>query len=178
MIDFVKKMIEYIGDDPNREGLIETPNRVVKSWSQLFSGYNKDPKDIMKVFEDGSCDEMVILKDIEFYSMCEHHIIPFFGKISIGYIPNGKVLGVSKLARLVEIYSRRLQIQEKLVGQIADTLMKHLQPKGVIVVCEAKHLCMVARGVEKQNSVMITNAIRGVFKEDNKPREEFFKMIK
>lgn len=169
----VKEIIDFIGDDSNREGLLDTPSRVVKSWTHLFSGYSKDPAEIMRTFSEGSCDEMVILKDIEFYSMCEHHMIPFFGKISIGYIPNGKVLGISKLARLVEIYARRLQIQEKLVGQIADTLMEYLEPKGCMVVCEAKHLCMVARGVEKQNSVMITNAVRGSF-----DKEEFLKMIK
>lgn len=178
MKEYIKEMIKYIGDNPDREGLIETPSRVVKSWEHLFSGYDKDPADLMKVFKEDSCDEMVILKDIEFYSMCEHHIIPFFGKISIGYIPNGKVLGISKLARLVEMYARRLQIQEKLVAQIADTLMEHLEPKGVMVVCEAKHLCMVARGVEKQNSVMVTNAVRGNFKTDRSVRDEFLKMIK
>jgi len=178
MIDNIKEIIKYIGDDPDREGLIETPKRVVKSWDHLFSGYGKDPKELMKVFKEDSCDEMVILKDIEFYSMCEHHMIPFFGKISIGYIPNGKVLGISKLARLVEMYARRLQIQEKLVAQIADTLMEYLEPYGVMVVCEAKHLCMVARGVEKQNSVMVTNAVRGNFKTDIGVRNEFLKMIK
>lgn len=174
---YIEDIIKVIGDDPYREGLIETPDRVVKSWAHLFSGYNKDPKDIFKVFADGRCDEMVILKDIEFYSTCEHHMIPFFGKISIGYIPNGKVIGVSKLARLVEIYARRLQVQERLVGQIADDIMKYLEPKGCMVIAEAKHLCMVARGVEKQNSVMITNAIRGNFKEQV-VRDEFLKMIK
>lgn len=177
MIDDIRKMIKHIGDNPEREGLLDTPKRVIKSWEHLYSGYGKDVKDIMTVFKEDACDEMVILKDIEFYSMCEHHLLPFFGKISIGYIPNGKVLGISKLARLVEIFSRRLQIQEKLVSQIADTLMEYLDPKGVMVVCEAKHLCMVARGVEKQNSVMITNAIRGNFIEKD-VRDEFLKMIK
>lgn len=175
--DIVKTIIDLIGDNCDREGLLETPDRVVKSWDHLFSGYKKDPKDVFKVFADGKCDEMVILKDIEFYSTCEHHMIPFFGKISIGYIPNGKVIGVSKLARLVEIYARRLQVQERLVGQIADDIMKYLEPKGCMVIAEAKHLCMVARGVEKQNSVMITNAIRGNFK-DQVVRDEFLKMIK
>jgi len=177
MEEIVKQIIKHIGDNPEREGLIETPKRVVKSWNKLFEGYNKDPKDIMKVFEDGSCNEMVILKDIEFYSTCEHHMIPFFGKISIGYIPNGKIVGVSKLARLVEIYARRLQVQERLVGQIADDIMKFLDAKGCMVVCEAKHLCMVARGVEKQNSVMVANAIRGNFT-NPEVRNEFLTMIK
>lgn len=175
--DLITRIIEFIGDDPNREGLLETPNRVVRSWDKLFEGYKKDPVDIMKTFKDGKCDELVILKDIEFYSTCEHHMIPFFGKISIGYIPDGKVIGVSKLARLVEIYTRRLQIQERLVGNIADDIMKYLNAKGCMVICEAKHLCMVARGVEKQNSTMITNAIRGVFIENN-VRNEFLSMIK
>lgn len=175
--DLIREIIDLIGDDPDREGLLETPKRVIKSWDQLFSGYKQDPADIMKTFTEGSCDEMVILKDIEFYSTCEHHMIPFFGKISIGYIPNGKVLGISKLARLVEIYARRLQIQERLVTDIADTIMKYLQPKGCMVVCEAKHLCMVARGVQKQNSIMVTNAVRGNFKEQV-VKEEFLKMIK
>jgi len=148
-----------------------------KSWEKLFGGYKQDPKSVLKTFEDGSCNEMVVLKDIEFYSTCEHHFLPFLGKISIGYIPNGKVVGVSKLARLVEIYSRRLQIQERLVSQIADSLMETIEPLGVIVIADAKHLCMVARGVEKQNSSMITSAIRGVF-ENTETRQEFLSLIK
>lgn len=177
MIDKIKDIIKYIGDDPNREGLLETPDRVIKSWLKLFEGYNKNPEDLMKTFTEDKCNEMVILKDIEFYSTCEHHMIPFFGKISIGYIPNGKVIGISKLARLVEIYTRRLQIQERLVTQIADDIMNYLGAKGCMVVCEGKHLCMIARGVEKQNSIMITNAIRGIFSE-NEIRNEFLMMIK
>lgn len=173
----LKNIIEYIGDNPEREGLQETPDRIIKSWQKLFGGYKQNPEDIFKVFEDGTCDEMVILKDIEFYSTCEHHFIPFFGKISIGYLPNGRVIGVSKLARLVEIYARRLQVQERLVSQIANDLMTFLNAKGCMVVCEAKHLCMVARGVEKQNSVMVTSAVRGDFK-DNTIRNEFLSLIK
>lgn len=178
MREYIKEILDYIGDDSEREGLLETPDRVLKSYDHLFSGYKKNPADVFKMFEDGNCDEMVILKDIEFYSTCEHHFIPFFGKISIGYVPNGKVIGVSKLARLVEVYARRLQVQERLVGQIADDIMKYLEPKGCMVVAEAKHLCMVARGVEKQNSVMITNAVRGNFKNELIVRDEFLKMIK
>jgi len=177
MLEYIKHMMDYIGEDQDREGLIETPIRVLKSWDKLYGGYKEKPEDIMKVFEDGNCDEMVILKDIEFYSTCEHHIIPFFGKISIGYIPNGKVIGISKLARLVEIYARRLQVQERLVGQISDDIMKYLDAKGCMVVAEAQHLCMVARGVEKQNSIMVTNAIRGNFKNPD-VRNEFLTMIK
>lgn len=161
----LKGILDYVGDDSNREGLIETPRRIRKSWEKLFGGYKQNPKDILKAFRDGSCSEMVILKNIEFYSTCEHHFLPFFGKIHIAYIPDGKVVGISKLARLVEVYSRRLQIQERLVSQIADTIMENLNPLGAMVVCEAQHFCMISRGVEKQNSIMVTNAIRGVFQE-------------
>lgn len=175
--DAIIRQLEYIGEDPTREGLSETPKRVVKSWSKLFGGYNQDPKQIIKTFKDGACNEMVILKDIEFYSTCEHHLLPFFGSINIGYIPDGQVIGVSKLARIVELYSRRLQLQERLCSQIADLLEKALKPKGVIVVAEAQHFCMTARGVEKQKSKMITSALRGVF-DDIKPREEFLSLIK
>jgi GTP cyclohydrolase I len=172
----ITRIIQFIGDNPTREGLIETPARVRKSYDELFSGYKKDPKEILKIFNDGACDEMVILKDIEFYSTCEHHMLPFYGSISIGYIPNGKVIGVSKLARLVEIYSRRLQIQERMTSQIADALNSALEPKGVMVVCKAKHLCMIARGIQKQNSEMVTSSITGVFQEDHKAREEFLQL--
>ena len=175
--DIVRGMINTIGDDVTREGLIETPQRVIKSWRKLFGGYEQEPKDIMKVFEDGATKHMVVLENIEFNSMCEHHILPFFGEVSIGYIPDGRVVGVSKLARLVEIFSRRLQIQERMTDQIADAIMEHLKPKGVMVIARAKHLCMIARGVEKQNAVMTTSAIRGDF---NKlaVRLEFLNLIK
>jgi len=175
--DCIVRVLEYIGEDASREGLLDTPKRVVKSWKELFSGYGKDPKDILTTFADGACDEMVILKDQEFYSTCEHHMIPFFGKIHIGYIPDGKVLGISKLARLTEIYARRLQIQEKLVTQIADDLMKYLDPKGCMVVAEAQHMCMTARGVQKQDSIMITSAVRGVFKDNIQTKQEFLSLI-
>ena len=179
MEENIREIFDYIGEDRNREGLLDTPKRVVKSWEHLFSGYKKNPKEILgTVFSDGACDEMVVLKDIEFYSVCEHHMLPFFGKISIGYIPDSKVVGISKLARLVEVFSRRLQIQEKMTSQIADTLMEVLQPKGVMVVAEAKHMCMVMRGVEKQNSMMMTSAIRGLFRKEQKTREEFMGLIK
>lgn len=171
-------ILSFIGDNPEREGLTETPDRIIKSWDKLFSGYKQNPKDILKTFSEGKCDEMVILKNIEFYSTCEHHFLPFYGKISIGYLPDKKVVGISKLARLAEIYARRLQIQERMTTQIADALMNNLQPFGVMVICEAQHFCMISRGVEKQNSIMMTSAVRGVFKEDNKAREEFLKLIK
>ncbi len=177
--DSVRDMIEEIGDDPEREGLIETPRRVAKAYQELFAGYEQDPEEILaKVFQDGACEELVILKNIELSSMCEHHCLPFSGHISIGYIPNGVVVGISKLARLVEVFARRLQIQEKLTSQIADTLVKALNPHGVMVVCEAQHLCMTARGVKKQNSVMVTSAVRGIFKDDPRARAEFLSLIK
>jgi len=174
----IKRIIEIIGDNPKREGLLETPERVSKSYKELFSGYSGDPKNILsKVFTSDN-DEMVILKDIEFFSTCEHHMLPFFGRIHIGYIPNGRVVGISKLARLVEVYARRLQIQEQMTDQIADAIMKHLNPKGTIVVAEATHLCMRARGIQKQNSTMITSAIRGIFKSQHDTRTEFLSLIK
>ena len=176
--DKIKDILKFIGDDPNREGLKETPKRMVKSWQELFSGYNKKPEDIIKTFGEGACNEMVILKDIDFFSTCEHHFLPFSGQIYIGYIPNGKVLGISKLVRLVEIYSRRLQIQEKMTTEIADTLMKVLEPLGVMVVCKAQHFCMISRGVKKQNTIMVTSAVRGVFDEDIKTRNEFMELIR
>ena len=173
----IREILSFIGDNPDREGLLETPRRVVKSWERLFGGYKQNPESVLKTFVEGSCDEMVVLKDIEFYSTCEHHLQPFFGTISIGYLPNKRVLGVSKLARLVEIYSRRLQIQEKLSAEIADNLMKYLNPLGVMVVCKARHLCVSSRGVEKHNAVMVTSAIRGVFKRPE-VRAEFLDFIK
>jgi GTP cyclohydrolase I len=176
--DIIIRQLEYIGENPNREGLKDTPKRVIKSWEELYAGYNQKSKDIIKVFKDGVCDQLVLLKDIEFYSTCEHHLLPFFGKIHVGYIPDGKVIGVSKLARLVEIYSRRLQIQERLVQQIADDLEKFLNPLGVMIVCEAQHFCMTSRGVEKQHSKMITSDIKGVFKNKIEARQEFLNLIK
>lgn len=175
----IKDFLLHIGENPEREGLKETPKRVAKASEYLFSGYKSDPHEILgKVFSDGACDEMVILRDIEFYSICEHHMLPFFGHISIGYLPNSRVVGISKLARLVECFSRRLQIQEKLTSQICDTLMEVLQPKGAMVVARAKHLCMVMRGVEKQESIMTTSATRGLFRSDPRTREEFLSLIK
>ena len=177
-IEAITRIISAIGDDPQREGLQNTPQRVIRSWDKLYGGYREDPAEVLKaVFVEGSCDEMVILKDIEFYSTCEHHMLPFFGRCSIGYIPSGRVVGVSKLARLVEVYARRLQIQERLTTQIADTLVQYLTPKGVMVVMEAQHFCMTARGVEKQDSIMVTSAVRGTFKEETVARSEFLRLI-
>lgn len=174
----VRRVIEYIGDDPKREGLRETPSRVVRSYSELFSGYGQSPADAIKVFEDGACDEMVILRDLEFYSCCEHHMLPFFGKAQIAYIPDRRVIGASKLARILEIYSRRLQIQERLCAQVTAALDEFLQPKGSACVLEAKHLCMVCRGVQKQNSILVTSSLTGVFRDSsNDARREFLGMI-
>ena len=166
MLDnLIKDFIKYIGEDPKRDGLKDTPKRVARAWELWLSGYSKDPKDIMRVFDNPGIDQMIIVRDIEFYSHCEHHLAPFFGKVHIGYIPNDKILGVSKFVRLVEIYARRLQIQERLTQQIADDIMKFLKPQGVGVVVEAQHLCMRSRGVKSQNSIMRTNVMLGNFRE-------------
>lgn len=177
--DAVTRIIEAIGDDPNREGIKDTPKRVVKSWRELFSGYQMKAEEILStVFEDGvkDCDELVLCKDIEFYSTCEHHMLPIIGKMHIGYIPDKKVVGLSKLARLGDMYARRLQIQEKMTKQIADSLMEHLKPKGVAVIVTAKHFCMCARGVNKQNSWMTTSSMQGVLRENPAARAEFLQL--
>lgn len=177
--DAVRRLIEFIGDDPNREGLVETPDRVVRSYSELFGGYHTNPEEVLKIFEDDSCDEMVIVRDIEMYSTCEHHMLPFFGKAHIAYIPDGRVVGVSKLVRLFEVFSRRLQIQERLCEQVTKALDEYLKPKGSACVIEAKHLCMTGRGVNKQHSVMVTSSLTGAFREkDNPARHEFLSMIR
>lgn len=171
-------VIEFIGEDPNREGLIETPRRMRRAWEEVFAGYKTDPKSLVKTFVKGSCREMVILKNAEFYSMCEHHMFPFFGHCSIGYIPNGKVIGVSKLARLLDCFSRRMQIQERMTAQIADFLMDELDARGVYVIAEGVHFCMTSRGVRKQDASMVTSAIRGLFEGNAEARAEFLTLIK
>lgn len=176
--DSVVSLLRHIGEDPNREGLVDTPKRVVKSYKELYSGYGKKVEDILTVFDGESYDQIVLLKDIEFYSTCEHHMLPFFGKAHVAYIPNGKVVGISKLARVVEIFSRRLQNQERLTKQVAEALMVALEPKGVAVVMEAQHFCMKARGVNKQNSIMKTAEMLGNFRTQQATREEFYEMIK
>jgi GTP cyclohydrolase I len=176
--DIIVSMLQAIGENPRREGLVDTPRRVIKSWSTLFGGYSQDPKEILgTVFDSDNYDQMIVLRDIEMFSTCEHHMLPFFGKVHVAYIPNGKVVGLSKLARLVECYARRLQIQERLTQQIADAIIEHTGALGCGVVIEAKHFCMVARGVSKQNSVMSTCAIRGAFTEE-KVKEEFLKLMR
>lgn len=169
-----------IGETSNREGLIETPHRVAKMYDEIFGGYEQDPFLILsKVFKDEEHKEMVIVKDIEFFSHCEHHMVPFFGVAHIGYIPNGTLVGISKLARLVECFSKRLQVQERLTSQIADAINTHLQPMGVAVVIEAQHLCMSMRGVKKPSAKTITSAMRGVFLDNaNSARSEFLGLIK
>ena len=174
----VTRMLEYIGEDPNREGLVETPTRVIKSFERLYGGYNQDPKDIMKTFSEDSCDEMVVLKDITIHSTCEHHMLPFSGKAHIGYIPNGRVIGVSKLARLLDIFARRLQIQERIGERVTQALMEHLKPLGAACVIEARHSCMTARGVEQQTTTMVTSSLKGVFQEKPEARAEFMQLIK
>jgi GTP cyclohydrolase I len=174
----IVRLLEYMGENPNREGLIETPKRVVKGYKQWFSGYNKDPKDVMKTFTSANDDQIVIVKNIDFYSHCEHHMAPFYGQVHIGYLPNGKVLGVSKFSRLTDIYARRLQIQEQLTNQIAQAINEHLKPKGVGVIIEGIHLCMRSRGVQKQNSIMTTSVMLGDFRELEGLRKEFLQLVK
>jgi GTP cyclohydrolase I len=175
--DLVRQLLTEIGEDPQREGLQRTPLRVEKAWKFLTKGYAEDPRKVINgaLFEEGH-EEMVVLKDIDFFSMCEHHLLPFSGKCHLAYIPKGKVIGLSKLARLVEVYSRRLQVQERLTNQIAQTLQGTLEPLGVGVVMEAQHLCMMMRGVEKQNSIAVTSAMLGAFR-NRVTRWEFFNLI-
>lgn len=173
----VRGMLKYIGEDPDREGLKDTPSRVVRSYRELFGGYKIHPETLLTTFEDGACDELVLLKDIEFFSFCEHHLLPFMGYAHVAYVPNGKVIGLSKLARLVDVYSRRLQIQERLTQQITAALDLYLQPKGSACVVQAHHSCMSCRGVRKRETVMVTSSLTGVFKEDSSTRAEFMSMI-
>ncbi|MDD2404488.1 MAG: GTP cyclohydrolase I FolE [Victivallaceae bacterium] len=179
MEEAVRKILVEIGEDVTREGLIDTPQRVAESLKYLTRGYQQNIQDVINgaIFTAVS-DDMIIVKNIEFYSMCEHHMLPFFGKCHIGYIPNGKILGVSKLARLVDMFARRLQIQERLTHQTAQSIMDVLDCEGVGVVMEAQHMCMLMRGVEKQNSVMTTSAMLGSFRKEVSTRNEFLKLIK
>jgi GTP cyclohydrolase IA len=174
----IKEILEAIGEDPNREGLIETPKRIANMYSEIFAGINTNPESVMKCFYEENHKEMVIAKDIPFYSMCEHHMLPFFGKASIAYIPNKKISGISKLARITDAFSKRLQLQERLTTQIAEFLMKELSPQGVMVYIEAEHLCMSMRGIQKQGTKMVTSAVRGVFDDDFKTRNEALLLLR
>jgi GTP cyclohydrolase I len=172
-------LLEAIGEDPQRDGLQRTPNRAARAFEFLTNGYRQNLDEIINgAIYDSDASEIILVKDIELYSMCEHHLLPFIGRAHVAYIPKGRVIGLSKVARIVDVFARRLQIQEQLTVQIADALMKTLKPTGVAVVIEAKHLCMMMRGVEKQNSVMKTSCLLGVFKEDARTRSEFLSLLK
>ncbi len=179
MRDHFLKIIEEIGEDPEREGLLKTPHRAAESMKFLTRGYHQDIQTVLNgaIFEE-PYDDMVIVRDIEFYSMCEHHLLPFFGRCHVGYLPNGRIIGVSKIARVVDMFSRRLQVQERLTHQIANALQEALNPRGVGVVMEAQHLCMMIRGVEKQNSKLVTSGVLGLFRSDARTREEFMNLLR
>jgi GTP cyclohydrolase I len=174
----VNDMLTEIGENPNREGLINTPKRVAEAYEFLTRGYHQEIEEVLNdaIFTE-KYDEMVLVKDIDFYSMCEHHMLPIYGKVHVAYIPNGKIVGLSKIPRIVDVFARRLQVQERMTQQIAETLDKYLQPIGVAVVTEGYHMCMMMRGVEKQNSSATTSAMYGVFKDDAKTRAEFLNLI-
>ena len=175
----IRKILRRVGEDPQREGLMRTPLRVAKALDFLTSGYDLTVEEVVRdaIFTE-HCEEMVVVREIEFYSMCEHHMLPFFGRAHVGYLPKGKVVGLSKVARVVDVFARRLQVQERLTNQIADALMEALQPHGLAVVMEASHTCMMMRGVQKQNSTTVTSAMRGSFGQDARTRAEFMHFIR
>ncbi len=174
----ITKVLELIGEDPKREGLLKTPSRVAKAFGFLTEGYQQDPKEILsQALFSTSNDEMVLVRDIEFYSMCEHHMLPIIGRAHVAYIPDGKVVGLSKIPRIVNVFARRLQIQEQMTEQIADAISESISPKGVAVVLHARHMCMEMRGVEKVNSTTVSSALRGLFKSDERTRSEFYNLI-
>jgi GTP cyclohydrolase IA len=177
--ELVREMLIRLGEDPAREGLVRTPNRMHRAYEYLTKGYREDPEALLKkALFTVSYDEMVIVKDIEMFSLCEHHLLPFFGKVHVAYIPKGKVIGLSKIPRLIEIFARRLQIQERLTTQIAETIQKAIEPQGVGVVIEARHLCMMMRGVEKQHSAAVTSSMLGCFRDEEETRTEFLSLIR
>ena len=177
--ELVREMLVRLGEDPRREGLVRTPERVQRALEYLTRGHKEDPDAMLKgALFTVSYDEMVIVKDVEMFSLCEHHMLPFFGKVHVAYIPNGKVIGLSKIPRLIETFSRRLQIQERLTTQIAETIQKVIQPQGVGVVIEARHLCMMMRGVEKQHSAAVTSSMLGCFRDEQETRQEFLSLIR
>ncbi len=179
MEDLVRGMLEKIGEDPEREGLRETPARVARTWGEITGGYAMAPGAMVrKALFTAEGRDMIIVNDIDFYSVCEHHMLPFFGKAHIAYIPDGKIVGLSKVARVVEAYARRLQVQERMTAQIASCLMENLQPMGVAVILQAQHLCMMMRGIQKQNSYAVTSEMLGCFRNDSKTRGEFLSLIR
>jgi len=174
----VRMILEAIGEDPQRPGLKDTPARVARAYQELLGGMHQDPAEEISVFFEVENDEMVLVKDIPFYSLCEHHLLPFFGKAHVAYIPrNGRITGLSKLARVVDVVARRPQVQERLTSQIADALTRRLEPRGVLVVMEAEHLCMTMRGIKKPGSITVTSAVRGIFRDNDKTRAEAFALI-
>jgi GTP cyclohydrolase IA len=178
MIDEIRSILTKLGEDPARDGLVNTPKRVDRALRFLTSGYKMDPDEVLNgALFDVAYDEMVIVRDIELFSLCEHHLLPFFGKCHVAYIPNGRIIGLSKIPRLVDLFARRLQVQERLTMQIADTINERIKPRGVAVVIEAQHLCMIMRGVEKQNSVAVTSSMHGAFKDDQNTRNEFLNLV-
>ncbi|HEX4022696.1 MAG TPA: GTP cyclohydrolase I FolE [Acidobacteriaceae bacterium] len=174
-----REILARLPEDPDRDGLLRTPERVEKSMQFLTKGYGEDAKEILRgALFDVDYDEMVIVKDVEVFSLCEHHMLPFFGKVHVAYIPNGKVIGLSKIPRLVDVFARRLQVQERLTRQIADAIQDAIQPQGVGVVIEARHLCMMMRGVEKQHSSTVTSAMQGIFRDEQQTRNEFLSLVR
>ena len=179
MIEEIRSILKQVGEDPTRDGLANTPQRVDRSMRFLTSGYRMNADELLnKALFDVAYDEMVIVRDIEVFSLCEHHLLPFFGKCHVGYIPNGRVIGLSKIPRLVDMYARRLQVQERLTTQIAETINEKIHPRGIAVVIEAQHLCMIMRGVEKQNSIAVTSAMLGAFKDNQNTRNEFLNLVR
>lgn len=174
----VRRLLEYVGEDPSREGLRETPARVLKAYREMFSGYKTDVAGLFKVFEDGACDELVLLRDVSFTSVCEHHLLPFTGRAHVAYVPDGRVIGLSKLARIVDAYARRAQVQERLTVQVTKALDEHLRPKGSACVVQAHHACMSCRGVGKPGSTMVTSSLTGVFRENPAARSEFLSLLR
>ena len=174
----IEKLLQELGEDPTREGLLRTPARVAESWGYFSRGYNQDLDDVVNnaIFHEPSKD-MIVVRDVEFFSLCEHHLLPFFGKVHVGYIPNGKVIGLSKIPRIIDMYARRLQVQERLTRQVADAIQDVLKPNGVAVVMEGRHMCMQMRGVEKQNSLATTSTMLGRFRESVRTRNEFMYLI-
>jgi len=175
----IKEILIAIGENPDREGLLETPSRVARMYEEVFSGLSIDPQSVVKVFQEGELQEMIVVKDIPLYSMCEHHLLPFMGKASVVYIPKkGRILGLSKLARIVDVIAKKPQLQERLTTEVADAILKALDPLGVVVVIEAEHLCMTMRGVKKPGSKTVTSALRGLFKTDARSRNEALSLLK